>query len=186
MQKASKNLQRLIDSLLTYSRLSTKTNPFSMVNLNEVVKEAIDNLETRIRDTNALIEKGDLPTIEADRAQILQLFQNLISNALKFHQKGQSPRVKIYARSSPEEKSSSRSDFQICVEDNGIGIEKQYFDLIFSPFQRLHSKSDYDGVGIGLSICQKIAERHQGRIAVQSEINQGSMFIVSLREAQTA
>jgi len=185
MQKASENLQMLIESLLTYSRLSTKTNPFSMINLNEIVQQAIENLESRIRDTKAVIEIDDLPTVEADGSQILQLFQNLISNALKFHQKGNPPRIKIYVQPVPGERSSGRRIFQICVEDNGIGIEEQYIDLIFSPFQRLHNKSDYDGVGIGLSICKKIAERHRGRITVKSVINNGSTFIVSLKEAQT-
>ena len=105
---------------------------------------------------------------------------------MKFHKEGHLPRVKIYAQPSIDERSSGKRVFQIYVEDNGIGIEKQYFEQIFSPFQRLHSKSDYEGVGIGLSICQKIAERHQGNIAVKSVINNGSTFIVSLKEVQAA
>ena len=116
-----------------------------------------------------------LPSVEADRSQMIQLFQNLVGNALKFQREGATPLVSIYSR----EIGNGRAH-EICVEDNGIGFEEKYRDKIFMPFQRLHGRSGYEGVGMGLAICKKIVERHGGEIAVRSELGKGSTFVVIL------
>jgi signal transduction histidine kinase len=118
-----------------------------------------------------------LPTVKADRAQMIQLFQNLIGNALKFHSNDKPPDVRIYTR----ETVTGSKGYEICVEDSGIGFDQRYVDKIFLPFQTLHGRSsEYDGVGIGLAICKKIVERHGGRISARSQLGKGSTFIVTL------
>ena len=184
MQKASLRMKRLIDSLLTYSRVSTKETPFSLVDLNKAVKEALANLEIRIEETKASVELDALPIIEADGSQMIQLFQNLIGNALKFHRKGDQPRIRIYAHPVDSKRSSNSRSYNIFVEDKGIGFEEKYLDRIFTPFQRLHERGVYDGVGMGLAICNRIVEQHNGRIAGKSAVNRGSTFIVTLPERQ--
>jgi PAS domain S-box-containing protein len=176
MQTAASRMQNLLNSLLSYSRLTTKAEPIQEMALNESVEEALSNLEIMIRETNAHVEVGELLTVQADRFQMIQLFQNLIGNALKYHRDGQAPHVKIYARSGSE-----GGTYEIRVEDNGIGFEEKYIDRIFLPFQRLHGRSsDYGGVGMGLAICKKIVERHCGEITGRSVLGKGSTFIVTL------
>jgi len=161
---------------LSYSRLTAKAEPIQETGLKKSVEEALSNLEIMIRETNAHVEVGELPTVQADRFQMIQLFQNLIGNALKYHRDGQAPDVKIYVRSGSE-----GGTYEICVEDNGIGFQEKYIDRIFLPFQRLHGRSsDYGGVGMGLAICKKIVERHCGEITARSELGKGSTFIVTL------
>jgi PAS domain S-box-containing protein len=174
MQKATTRMQNLLNSLLLYSRVTTKATPMKETNLNRSVEGALSNLEMLIREKNAVVEVGDLPTVEADRTQMIQLFQNLIGNALKFTPEGETPHVKIYGK-------EAGNAYNICVEDNGIGFDEKYLDKIFLPFQRLHGRSsEYEGEGMGLAICRKILERNGGKITAKSELGKGSTFIVTL------
>jgi PAS domain S-box-containing protein len=184
MQKASIRMQRLIDSLLSYSRISTKANPFSYVNLNKAVKEALANLEIRISETNALVDLSELPTIEADSEQMIQLFQNLIGNALKFCRNDEPPRIKIYSQEAKKETFYKPPAYEIYIEDNGIGFEEKYIDRIFNPFQKLHGRDLYEGEGMGLAICKKIVARHEGGITAKSALTKGSIFILTLPARQ--
>jgi light-regulated signal transduction histidine kinase (bacteriophytochrome) len=176
MQAAAARMQALLNSLLAYSRVTTKAEPRKKTNLKKSVEEALSNLERMIQEKNAGVEIGDLPTIKADRVQMVQLFQNLIQNALKFNRDSQPPRVKVYARLEEE-----KGSYEICVEDNGVGFEEKYLDKIFLPFQRLYGRSSgYEGQGMGLAICRKIVERHDGEITARSQVGKGSRFIVTL------
>jgi signal transduction histidine kinase len=186
MQNAAERMQTLINDLLTLSRIMTKAQPFVPVDLAQVVQEVLSDLEVRIEHTRGQVEVGELCTIDADPLQMRQLLQNLIGNALKFHQDVEPPRVRIYSQLLKGEQQQSTGNSaipalcQILVEDNGIGFDEKYKDRIFNPFQRLHGRSEYEGTGMGLAICRKIVERHNGSITVQSGLGQGSTFIVTL------
>ena len=185
MQNAATRMRTLIDSLLAYSRVSTKTRPFFPVDLGEAAEEAQANLAVLMEEKAASVEVGNLPTVEGDKVQMIQLFQNLIGNALKFHRKGVSPKVKIHARTIREGRSGKADAYEIFVEDNGIGFDESYLSRIFAPFQRLHGKSEYEGVGIGLAICRKIVERHHGHITANSRPDEGAVFAVTLPGKQS-
>jgi PAS domain S-box-containing protein len=177
MQTAAARMQVLLNSLLAYSRVTTKAEPRKKTDLKKSVEEALSNLEIIIREKSARVEVGDLPTLAADRVQMIQLFQNLIGNALKYRRDGEEPRVRIYSR----EPGDGEGVHEIVVEDNGIGFEEKYLDRIFLPFQRLHGRSsEYEGVGMGLAICKKIVEGHGGEITARSKVGKGSTFIVTL------
>ena len=185
MQNASQRMQNLINDLLTLSRLTTKAQPFVPVNLTQVAQEVLSDLEFRIQQTNGRVFVGELPTIDAEPLQMRQLLQNLISNALKFHRFEEAPVVKIYNYfiMSQEQRpvETPVADFcQIFIEDNGIGFDEKYLDRIFNVFQRLHSRSEYEGTGMGLAICRKIVERHAGSITAKSTRGEGATFIVTL------
>lgn len=183
IQKAAMRMQTLINDLLTYSRVTTQAQPFTKVNLAAIAAEVISDLETLIERTNGKVEVDSLPEIEADPTQIRQLFQNLISNGLKFHRPEVHPLVKITARvvnSEHTRQKWQREFLELTFEDNGIGIEERYFIKIFTVFQRLYGRDEYEGTGVGLSICHKIIERHHGQIKVESEPGKGSRFIVTL------
>ncbi|MEA5599437.1 PAS domain-containing protein [Rivularia sp. UHCC 0363] len=180
MQNAAERMQALIEDLLTLSRITTRAKPFVEVNLAQVTQEVLSDLEIRIAQTGAQIEVGNLPTIEADPLQMRQLLQNLIGNALKFHRKAEPPLIKIYSKTLTN-KQLSPDYYQIVVEDNGIGFDEKYLDRIFNVFQRLHGRTEYEGTGIGLAICRKIVERHQGTITATSEPGKGASFIVKLK-----
>lgn len=175
MQDAATRMQSLIEGLLTYSRVSTKAQPFVETDLKSICDEVISDLEVRIEQRKATITIENLPKIEADSLQMRQLFQNLISNALKFQNEGTNPIIKIFS-----EQSDNGDKFRIYVEDNGIGFEEKYLDKIFGVFQRLHGRSEYEGSGIGLSVCKKIVERHGGEITAKSSLGVGTTFIISL------
>lgn len=177
MRKSAQNMQKLLDSLQTYTYLSTKVDPWRETDIMKSVEAALQNLDVLIHDKGAIIEIGNLPIIIADRVQMISLFQNLIANAIKFQRYGETPRVKIYSH---QEESDKHKTCKIYVEDNGIGFEKKYAEKIFDPFQRLQRRSEYEGVGMGLAICRKIVERHGGRITAESNLNKGSVFIVAL------
>jgi PAS domain S-box-containing protein len=182
MQNAAQRMQTLIEDLLSLSRVTTRAQPFTAVNIFQLTQEVLSDLEIRIQQTGANIEIGELPTVNADPLQIRQLLQNLIGNALKFHRKGEVPIIKIYSQN-VEKKSDENPTgklFQLIIEDRGIGFDEKYLDRIFNVFQRLHGRSEYEGTGIGLAICRKIIERHQGKITAQSLPNQGAKFIVTL------
>ncbi|MEM9152369.1 MAG: PAS domain S-box protein, partial [Cyanobacteria bacterium P01_F01_bin.3] len=177
MLNAAGRAQVLINDLLSFSRVTTKANPFVSIDLSKILEEVLSDLEIRIEETNALIEVDSLPTIEADPLQIRQLFQNLISNALKFRQEGVAPIIQIRSH----RYSQQNEDWcTIQVIDNGIGFEQKYAERIFQIFQRLHGRGVYEGTGIGLAICRKITERHGGILAATSEPGQGTTFSFSL------
>jgi signal transduction histidine kinase len=184
MQAASSRMQTLIQNLLTFSRVSSKGQPFEPVNLNEVADEMISDFEVRIDETSAKIEVSELPTIDADPMQMRQLFQNLIGNALKYRREDVPPHIRIsaviQASGSHDLGSSAAEACRIVVTDNGIGFDEQYVDRIFGIFQRLHGRTEYEGTGVGLAICRKIAERHGGTITAQSREGEGSTFIVTI------
>lgn len=174
MTSASERMQKMINDLLSFSRISTKANPFAEVDLNELFKNVLNDLELLIEKNKAQIEiKEKLPIIEADEIQLTQLFSNIISNAVKYQPKNNIPIVKIYHN-------VKNNNIEIIFHDNGIGIDLEYKKLIFQPFQRLHGKGEYEGNGIGLAICKKIAERHKGTIDIESTPGKGSKFIVVL------
>src|SRR6185369_13099116 len=185
--------QNLINDLLTFSRVSTKTNPFQPVDLKKIAAEVVSDLEIRIEQTGGWVEIGELPVLEADALQMRQLFQNLIGNALKFHRQDAAPVVKVSAARlaansasfylDGEEIQTTDYDGDFCritVEDNGIGFDQKYLDRIFTVFQRLHGRTEYDGSGIGLAVCRKIVERHSGQITATGKPGEGAVFIIDL------
>jgi signal transduction histidine kinase len=184
MQNAAGRMRILIQDLLEFSRVSSKSQPFDPVDLQEIVLGVLSDLETRIEETQSFVKVGDLPTLDADPLQMRQLFQNLIGNALKFRRSEEPLKIEINSTSLHVMQNSGKiKEVEICqitVADNGIGFEQKYTDRIFRVFQRLHSRSDYDGTGIGLAVCAKIAERHGGSITAEGIPNQGAKFIVAL------
>ena len=186
MQGAANRMQTLIQDLLTLSRISSKAQPFVPVDLAQIVKEVLLDLEVRIEQTRAAIEIGFLPKIDADPLQMRQLFQNLLSNALKFQKADHPPEVIISAKVlevQDHQISGAGPGDEVCqimIADNGIGFEEQFSEQIFALFQRLHSRQEYEGTGIGLAVCRKIAHRHGGSIVAKSAKDQGATFIVTL------
>lgn len=180
MEETAQRMQSLLQSLLEYSRLTSKASPFSRVGLKGIVEAVLCDLELPIKEANASVEIGDLPEIEADADQMASLFQNLIGNALKFRRVGDPPRVRIRS-SAYAGAGSPNGEWEILVEDNGIGFDERCLDQIFKPFQRLHGRtSPYEGTGMGLAISMKVVERHGGSITARSTPGQGSTFIVRL------
>jgi len=181
MQNAATRMEALITDLLTLSRLTTRAQPFIIVDINKTIKDVVSDLEAQIKETDGSIEIQELPVIEADPIQMHQLFQNLISNSLKFHQINDKPVVQIYSKISDEvQGNSDNSNCQIFVKDNGIGFDEKYGERIFVIFQRLHNRQEYKGTGIGLAICKKIVERHGGHITAKSIPGKGATFIITL------
>ncbi|WKN40416.1 ATP-binding protein [Tunicatimonas pelagia] len=166
-------MQTLIDDILAYSRLERKGNHFVEIDTHKMIQEVKSNLSTAIQETDAKIKHQNLPTVVGDQSQLRQLFQNLIGNALKYRHHDVSP--EIYVGYEEQEEC-----WLFSVADNGIGIEKEFFDRIFVIFQRLHSAREYTGTGIGLAICQRISEMHQGKIWVESEFGEGSTFYFTI------
>lgn len=184
MQNAAQRMRTLIQDLLAFSRVGTQGQSFCATDLTAIVQEVLADLEIPIRETNAQIEVAALPTLEADPMQMRQLFQNLISNALKFQPPHHVPQVNIgWEPASLAEEPITDIEPQairLAVTDNGIGFDTKYLDRIFKVFQRLHSRNDYAGTGIGLAICAKIVERHGGHISADSQPNHGATFFVTL------
>jgi light-regulated signal transduction histidine kinase (bacteriophytochrome) len=176
----AQRMQSLIVDLLAFSRVVTRGEALEPVGCDSIVKTALANLEAGIREKNAVVTVGELPAVIGDRSQLVQLFQNLIGNALKFTDDTRRPEISVSARMDPS------GYWRFEVRDNGIGIEPQYFQRIFRIFQRLHTRAEYPGTGIGLAICQKIVERHGGEIWVESKPGQGSTFGFTLRDAAVA
>lgn len=166
-------MQRLIQDLLTYSRVGTRGREPSPCDSSQALARAVDNLQAMLEETGGEVKAGPLPRVRADETQLSQLFQNLVGNALKFHGKGP-PRVEVAAEPQGPEW------WRFTVRDNGLGIDPQYFERIFIIFQRLHGREEYPGTGIGLAICKKIVERHGGRIGVESHPGGGSTFWFTL------
>ncbi len=166
-------MQLLIDDLLKYSRVGNHANPLIPTECENILDQSLSNLKTSIDDSGAVVTHDPLPTLIADGSQLVHVFQNLISNAIKFKD-GKPPRIHISAK-------KDGSEWLFSVADNGIGIEPEFFDRIFVIFQRLHGKSEYSGTGIGLAICKKIVRQHGGRIWVESEIGEGSTFYFTIQ-----
>lgn len=164
----------LLDDLLEYSRVGKKGDPFQPVDLNKVVKFTSDNLKRIISKSGAEIRYSKLPTVTADEVQMIQVFQNLVGNAIKFRG-SDPPRISISAEPADHE-------WTICVHDNGIGIDPKHLERIFLMFRRLHGREKYAGTGVGLSICKKIVERHGGRIWAESEPGKGSKFCFTIKK----
>ena len=182
MQNAAGRMQTLIQSLLEYSRVTSNAQQHESVDLNTIVKEVLSDLEIRMEQVKGTVEVGELPAIHGDPVQMRQLFQNLIGNALKFHLEGVAPIIKISGREIQRKKddSSTMRYHEISVADNGIGFDQKFVDRIFGIFQRLHGRTEYEGTGIGLSVCRKIVERHGGTITARSAPGEGATFIFEL------
>ncbi len=181
---SSERMRTLISDLLNYSRIEVDKK-FVLTDLNKIINQTLTDLEIIISEKNAEIIVEPLCNIEAVPEQITQVFQNLISNALKFSKQDIKPVLKIFSEFTKEKSISSKASAngkfcRIYIEDNGIGFDEIYLDKIFSMFQRLHSKAEYSGTGIGLSIAKKIIENHNGIISAKSEENKGSKFIIVL------
>ncbi|MCA1941470.1 MAG: PAS domain S-box protein [Caenispirillum bisanense] len=175
LETGAKRMSDVVDDLLAYSRLQTDAQPFGPVDLAAVLGAVQSSLARTIMETGADLEVEPLPVVTADEPQMLQLFQNLVTNALRYqpHRPGHVPRVRISA-------ARRGAGWSFAVADNGIGIEPQYFERIFKLFQRLHGQRDYPGTGVGLAICRRIAERHGGTITVDSRPGEGTTFQVWL------
>lgn len=173
MQSAASRMSDLIKGLLGYSRVRTQGLPFQTVDLREVVRDVLSDLEITISENRAAVSTQGLPTIEADPIQMRQLFQNLIGNALKFRDPSRPPIVRIKA-------TEDESQCVIEVSDNGIGFGPQYAERIFGPFQRLHGRAAYPGTGMGLAICRRIVERHGGTITATGALSEGATFTITL------
>lgn len=171
---ASMRMSQLIQDLLAYSRAGTDTIEFQPTDCKVVLEEALANLDEAISSSGASITYGELPTVMAEGTQLMRLFQNLISNAIKFRHPSVPAKIKITAEAQNDGK------WIIAVRDNGIGIEPQHFERIFEIFQRLHSSKQYPGTGIGMSICKKIVERHGGRIWLESQLGVGTSFYFTI------
>ncbi|MEM9829499.1 MAG: ATP-binding protein [Bacteroidota bacterium] len=189
MQGAAGRMQTLIDDLLKYSRVGRIQNGFEPVDLNKLLDTVVDDLETTIEESGAKVEVGELPTVEGEATQLRQLFQNLLSNAIKFKREGVLPRIAIQAILLSAEQTNLANQltdyYKITVQDNGIGFEEKYLDRIFNIFQRLHGRNQYPGTGIGLAICRKIIDNHQGDIYATSRVGEGSSFHIILPQQQT-
>ena len=183
MLNAASRMQNLINDLLGFSRVTTKAKPFVKVKLDDILSEVISDLEVTIEKTNAQIIRSPLPEIEAEPTQMRQLFQNLLSNAIKFRKENESPIINIYAKNLQRQAHLTATPgdevTEIYVEDNGIGFDEKYLDRIFNIFQRLEGQK-YEGSGIGLAVCRKIAIRHGGDITAQSQPGIGTRFIITL------
>ncbi len=169
---SSDRMRQLLKSLLEFSRAAGKPEPFKKIDLDKIVQEVTEFFEEKLKESGGVIETENMPDIEACETQMLSLFQNLIGNALKYRS-GKSPQIKVYSKLNDER------ECEIFVQDNGIGFDQHYSELIFKPFQQLRKK-DYEGVGMGLTLCRKIVERHSGSIRAESEPGKGSIFIIRL------
>ncbi len=180
MVAAAGRMQELIEDLLMYSRVNASQRPFVPIDLNQVIAEACNTLELQIEESHATIQVSPLPTIEADKIQMVQLFQNLIGNALKYRREGVTPMIAITLDET--NKPGLKDDLlHLSCQDNGIGFDPQYAEQIFEAFKRLHGRGEYSGSGIGLSVCRRIVERHGGIIFATSEPGVGTCMHLSLR-----
>ncbi len=173
VNSAAERMQRLIEDLLKFSRVATHGRPFTAVDLGQVTREVLEDLEAQVESAGAIVRVGALPTIEADALQMRQLTQNLLSNAIKFRRPGVRPEIAVEA-------TSNGDHVELAVSDNGIGFEPRYSHRIFRVFERLNGRSEYPGTGIGLALCRKIAERHGGAVVAEGDPGAGARFTVTL------
>jgi len=189
MLASAGRMRTLIDGLLQFARVSTRHQPAAAVDLGQVARDVVSDLEGRLQQSHGKVEINGLPTVTADPLQMRQLLQNLIGNALKFQRPGVPPEVRITGRVSPSPPTASEDtqlglQCELVVEDNGVGFEPAYKDRIFELFQRLHGRDEFEGTGMGLAICKKIVERHGGKITAASTPGEGSRFLVTLPVVQ--
>lgn len=169
----ARRMKRLTNDLLSYSRLDDEAPEDVRTNAGEAVDEALRNLEVRLEETGAVVTRDPLPVVAVDEVRLVQLFQNLIGNAVKFRREGVTPRVHVGVERHEE-------GWRFAVKDNGIGIDPKYFDRVFGVFQRLHGRDAFVGSGIGLAMCRKIVESYGGRIWIESEPGRGATFLFTL------
>lgn len=190
MTSAAERMSQMLYDLLNYSRLNTRAQPFQRVDLNKVLAEVLSALEVKLADTGGSVEVGELPVIEAEPVQMYQLLQNLVSNSLKFHRPQVPPQVKIYqvqgGENDPSGDTPPEGFVTFVVEDNGIGFDNANQFKLFEPFTRLVGRFEYEGTGIGLSICRKIVEGHGGKISASGCPGAGAKFTVQLPIHPTA
>lgn len=182
IQNAAIRMQTLISDILAFSRINNEKDVFVNINLNLVVQEAMDELDATIQDKKAIFDIAELPAIDVNPGLMRPLFENLLSNALKYSKKEEAPAIKIYSEIITAT-TSNKEPVQYCriyIQDNGIGFDQVYAEQIFDMFRRLHVHSEFEGTGIGLTLCKKIVEKHNGYISVQSKTGKGSTFIISL------
>ena len=188
MLNAAERMSMLISDLLSFSRVTTRGKDFEDTDLNTVVASVLEDLEITIEEKQAEVNVDSLPVMKADASQMSQLFLNLLSNALKFTKPDQPPIITLHYEAIDEEQAEALhllpglSWFKLTVEDNGIGFEQSFAEKIFAPFQRLHGRSEYKGTGIGLAVCRRIIERHNGTVEAFSEPGQGARFELYLPE----
>ena len=182
IRASAKRMQTLIIDLLTFSRISTKSQPLDEVDLNFTLDQVLKDLDLKIEESGATINIEKLSLLHADPVQMHQLFFNLIGNSLKFKKSGELAVINVFGNLKliQAEDESYLEFYEIKVSDNGIGFDEKYLDRIFQPFQRLHNQIEYEGNGMGLAICRKIVERHEGDITAESKPGQGATFIVRL------
>jgi signal transduction histidine kinase len=177
MQNAAGRMRKLINDLLSYSRVTTGAKGFERVSLSKVLGEVINDLQIRIEETEATIDYGELPTIDCEALQMRQLLQNLLGNALKFRKQGVKPVIRVRCE---EFRQAATPYILMTIEDNGIGFDNQFKEQIFTIFQRLHSRNEYEGTGIGLATVRKIVERHGGTINADGQVSVGAKFLITL------
>jgi signal transduction histidine kinase len=183
MQKGSQRLQKLIKDILTYSRFTDSNISFTKTNLNVLIEEILIDLEFKIKESHAVIHVDELPELVVNPGQMSQLFQNIISNAIKFSRKDIPPEITITSEITSNigmEAINGNTYCTISIHDNGIGFDESYLEQIFTLFKRLHDSNEYEGTGIGLAICKKIVEQHKGFITASSKPGEGSTFLISL------
>ena len=180
MQNAAARMQTLIDDLLSMSRVTTKAQPFEIVDLNEVAREVVIDLSERIEEEGATIKIGDLPVVKAEPTQMRQLFQNLIGNSLKYRRDDLAPLVRVWSTDDAWDR------WTVNFEDNGIGFSDESAEKIFEVFERLVGRSEYPGNGVGLAICRKIVDRHGGEIKAVGRPGRGATFSVALPKERMA
>jgi len=168
----AKKMNTLIKDLLLYSRITTHAKPSKLTNLEDIIKDVLFNLQESIKESGAIITYDEMPVLKVDRTQFIQLFQNLLSNTIKFRRE-EPPKIHIGTK-------RINNEWLFTVKDNGIGIESKYFGKLFNIFYRLHTKEEYPGTGIGLPICKKIVQRYGGKIWVESEFGKGSTFYFTI------
>lgn len=180
MRTSASRMDDLLTDLLAFSRIATHTRPFATVHVEQAIRDVVDDYGLKIQEVDAVVDVQASGAVDADESQLRQLMSNLIDNALKFRRDGLQPRIRIHValESSPED--ASGDVCRIVVEDNGIGFDEKYVDRIFEPFERLHGRSEFEGTGMGLAICQRIVQRHRGDISVSSSPGEGSRFTVTL------
>ena len=181
--QAANRMQVLINDLLAYSRVAARGKPFTQVKLDTVLAGVLEDLETSLETSGGRVEAGSLPEIEADATQMRQLFQNLLSNALKFRSPDRAPVVRVSAEA---DSGVDGPGWILRFQDNGIGFDPRYADKVFAPFQRLHARQEYEGTGIGLAIVRRIVERHRGNIHAEGRPGEGATFVIRLPARQPA
>ena len=179
IRRSAERMSELVRDLLSYSRLASPQKPLVPVDLNRVIDDTLANLQVLLEETEGRVERTLLPSIQADPTQMRQLFQNLIGNALKFHRPGVPPNIRIHADAA-DETQALQDSVTITVADNGIGFDEKYAEDLFTPFHRLHPRSEYEGTGLGLAICRRIVQRTGGTISAHSANGSGAAFVVTL------